>query len=378
MVLSLNWSVCLLPWVLGGLLLLGVGLPRQPHPPAAHPATALVTALPEATRTRSAQGVFYRHRLPITIPTTPVWLASSADGTGALCTDDQATLTFRATEPTRPPYQWQHHFATADGLRIQCLPPQDLSAHLAPGSYEVEIVLDDLHPPAYGTRAYYLVFPAPPAAPLSLTPTMLPDAGPSPVATVAPLRPTATEALTPTRTVTPTLLPTPTVSLPTASPVSAVVPSAVPPRPPADETISYIRGFFFDADPSAVWWGGLALLGLSGLALLVGWHQRRMRPRPPLLRGVVDLFDTDSHEARTVLLAVYGNGAVLTRDPLAVGARKPAPPQGQVIGWLTATAAGVQLQTEPATSAAPLLLAPDGQTTYLLAAGAVTLHYRHV
>lgn len=335
--------------LLGVLLILTWLLPDHPARAGLAHALPLVPPIPEADHATTARGTFYRQHQHITIPARDIWLAASPDGREELCTDDRITLTFYPTVSAQGPFSWQHRFASADGTAIECLPPQHLSQYLAPGRYELDITLDDLVPPTYGTRAYYLVFPH--------------HATPS-------VEPRLPAAITPTQVLTPV----------TPAQVGHPFPPATSPPPiTPNEAAAEPPPFTDPPGPVHVAWPllvALAMVGIASSGLLVGWYWWQQRTRTLPLHGILDLFDRDTHESRTILLVHYPSGVTITRHPLDVVPRTTIPVPGSVLAWIVPTPQGGLLQEVSSMGAETVRLHTGEQITATLAGGAVMVRYR--
>jgi len=321
---------------------------------AAAPAVRLVPALPESPPTTRTRGPFYRHTLTIQVTANPLRLASSPDGQGALCTDDRATLTLVTADTATP--LWSHTFAGADRQSIVCIPPQAVQVPTTPGIYELQMVLEDLFPPVYGTRPYYLVGAVALVPTPSATTTGVPTATPRP-------QPTGDPAQGALPTAEPTLAPQPTV---TAHPVA----------PPPDEPVGSrpLPGLDLTLSPTiGLGLGGVVLLGGLGLVLLV--RRRTPRPASPALLGMLTLFDQETYETQTLLLTGETPVVTIRRHPLALVAAPTPDPAAGTIAQIRATAQGPVVQERLADVwAAAVALSHDATCT--LAAGRVTLRYR--
>lgn len=338
---------------LAAVALLAAGVPEAGAAALAQASTdalLLAPAQAEAPPLQQARGVFYRHALAVELPRAQVWLASTADGQGELCTDDQATITI--AQPDRPAQRWSHQFASPDRRGIVCIPPLRLLLSQA-GAYSVTVVLEDLYPDTYGSRPYYLVFER--AAQVA-GPSAIGAAG---TAQPTPARPTIAGARTPIQ---------PAVGI---HPPGA---SAFPTTPALDGPADRAAGISAGID-----WLGPALLGSLAL-LLAGaggllWRRRRRRARPAGLSGVVYLFDQETREARAVTLLGMGAPLAIRRHPLDA---LPSAALGQASGAIARIAlvdGRPALQSDLAsTEAAPAPLRHD--QIYPLAGGVVTLRYR--
>lgn len=315
-------------WWLGAWLalscVLNSGPVRADEPPAGPEAIELAPALPDAPRQPRARGVFFTRSQLLDLPGRPLHLASTPDGRGELCSDDQATISFQAG--TREVYRWSQRFTSADRQAITCIAPQPIVLPAVAASYSVTIVLEDLYPDTYGSRAYYLVID-PPA----------PGAG------------GAADAPTPAR---------PAVPTPTATPRAE--PAVVATRPPAGPAGRPMR-----TEP-LIGLAAITLALLAGGAWLITRGRRRGRAS---LRwaGIIDLFDTTTREARTITLQGNAPALAITRHPLRAA---PADGRAGTIALLRLTAQGPVIEA----GQAPIALRHDQR--YQLAGGMVVLRYR--
>src|SRR4051794_3765054 len=92
---ALGWGSAAL--LMGGLVTGSVL--AQPATPTPH-AVLLVAARADAPPDARPRGVFAQQTQVVTLAATHVQLASTPDGAGALCTDDQATLTLTSATGT--------------------------------------------------------------------------------------------------------------------------------------------------------------------------------------------------------------------------------------------------------------------------------------
>ncbi|NJN66287.1 MAG: hypothetical protein HC884_06030 [Chloroflexaceae bacterium] len=248
----------------------------------------MAPAIDEAPEETAARGVFYMRVMTMTIPltTTKIWLASSPDGQGAVCTDDQATLTFAMLrdDQHRQVHHWSHDFVSADGQQIECLPPQEMMIQVGPGQYRVEMVLEDVRPTTYHSYPYYLglVLGEPPPMQATHPPELSRPAD-------------SHEAV-----------------MPSATPFGTAVPPTDVPQKEAPVT-GWMQGgdwFPVPATNSAVLLtvaGGMALLMVAGTAVVVT-RRRREEPAPVPMVGMLDLLDHDTLESCTALLSSYPQG----------------------------------------------------------------------
>jgi hypothetical protein len=282
----------------------------------------------------------------VTLPASPIWLASSPDGRGPLCTDDQATVTFVARN--RPAQSWTHRFAGADRRAIECLPPQPLA--LPPGAYEVGVTLEDVYPNTFGSRPYYLVFAArgdvSPVTPAMASPTKgSPLPTPPERAAVPASTPVAPMATTARREVLPT---------------AAAIPVPLDTQRGAS-SIGERHAILLPA--------GVAAL-LIAVLLLARRRTRAAAAGTSPIAGVFYLFDQETREARTEMLRDDPRPLVVRRRPLRVAALGAE--QGAGIGEIRRSVDGLVLYETAADTTAPLV----HNTLYTLAGGTVTLRYR--
>lgn len=274
-------------------------------PPMERRALLLAAAVAPSVKSEKSFGVFYQRTLVVEIADGAVLLSSSADGTGALSTDDVCELrVLRADGSTRV---WMHDFRDATRTRILELPAQDISELFLSGRNQVTITLRDLTPFTYWSQPYYLVYDAP-----------APTNTPSPTQTSAPTRTRtftpANAALTNNRPFS-TALPT---QAPTAVQTPLPEPTAQPTRSDVNVTNPLSESF------NMLWLVGAALGALGILFLIVLLRQKNSEPSI-LLSGWLDLYDNVTHETLGSLdLARYPNGLAITLDPL-----RAAPLNGQ-------------------------------------------------
>jgi hypothetical protein len=334
--------------VLIGLAVLYPGHPVHSSSPiqaASRVAASRITLAPAiaaAPRTEVARGRYYTRTVQVHWPAETLWLASTPDGQGDLCTDDRATITI--VQNGQQVGQWSHQFAPAAQQGITCLPAQNLTDLVPPGDYLVTIALDDLFPDTYGSQPYYLVMEE-----------MLDDAASvaAPSATMLPHTPTPTSS--------PTAAPGGTA---TTVPVPTITPSAT--AAPASGSAGTVL-----AGPSwllPTLMGGGLLLGLAGIILLA------RRPAPhrtatTLASGIVYLYDQEIRQAHTAV--VHGQRLALYRHPLRL---VPEPDAGlePPLAHLSVTEQGMILQEEADTVAQPLPLGSTGT----VAQGTVTVQYQ--
>jgi hypothetical protein len=320
----------------------------------------IASAQPEAPRSAQAHGVFYRQTMLVNLPGGAIRLASSPDGQGALCTDDQATLSF--TAGGQVVRRWSHRFSADNRRTIACLPPQRLDPPLATGAYEITIELEDLDPDTYGSTAYYLI-----------------------VATTAPTPQAASEAPEITRAVSPTRLP----DRAQTSPPATTQPLATPtqPRPSTVQDISsFSEGTVapasgVSAPPStAPRWSllgpALAAGALTFVLLALALMRARRRTDAELaqmLSGVLYLFDRETREARTVIFSENARAIEVRRQPLAVVALPSQEQRGIAIAQLLSTPEGPALRD--LAGADDTLLTLQHDSAHVIA-GVVELRYR--
>ncbi|WP_129628490.1 hypothetical protein [Candidatus Oscillochloris fontis] len=227
-------------------------------------AILLAPAISEAEPALQARGIFYQQSHALDLPSR-VRIASSPDGTGMLCTDDEVRLHF---QPAQGALQmWQHLFADPEGHTIRCLPPQEIDLAAGAGRYTVTITLTDQFADTFSSSSYYLI-------PLYPPPT------PSPTRSVA----SSQHSPTPTATI---LLPRSTPNQNTESGGS-------------------------DLTRSLWWWVPVATL----VFLILILRLRPQRITPPRFQGIIDLRDRETGEHRTILLHNYPAGVAITRQPL--------------------------------------------------------------
>lgn len=327
------------------------GLPPPGEAAPARQAIALAPAVGEAPPEGRARGVFYSATLSITVGAAEALLASSPDGLGELCTDDEATLVFR--REGAPEQVWSRLFADRAAGAVRCAPPQHLLLAAGAGAYQVEVILADRFPFTHSSRPYFLIVAAPatgikgaatpPAPPAATTP-------PAPVAAPTSTRPSATA--------------TPGAGV---AALTSAVPAAQPaPTPP------------LTGGPEAPLVGGglptpalLAALGAAALAmgLVALLARRRPPPRAHPLAGIVDLADRETGEARTELLGRFPGGAALVRGPLRL-VTPGGPAEGRAVASIVPGEGGPLLRVGPA-EPTPLR---EGEA--LLIDRAVELRYR--
>lgn len=324
----------------------------------------LAPEIAEANPAREARGVFFRGASEIMTPSAEVLLSSSPDGRGELCTDDEATLSFRLKEGA--PQIWSHVFIAGDGQRISCLPPQRLTLAGGPGLYTVEITLSDRIAFTYSSRPYLLIVPDG-AAVTRMTPpsSANPGAAEAPTEGEPGVKPSPAGSPVPARPQPPMLSPTRTTTLPTSSAPATVSPLSATPGPtaPAPPPASL-----------APWWPALAIAvgALAALTFVAIRHRYPARPARLTLSGIVDLLDRATGERRTVLLHHFPGGAALVRAPLGLAPLEPAPAAGRRVAALEPGQYGPVLRLTQG-DAAPVPLR-DGET--LLIDQIVEVRYR--
>jgi hypothetical protein len=210
------------------------------------------------------------------------------------------------------------------------------------------VTLEDLYPPTFGSRPYYLVF-ATSAAGSSATAVVVPAATAVPptaaleqvaVASARPIAPTAGAAVT------------------------RVSPTAVLPPAPPDAQLS-IPAL---GDRRSVLLLAAAALLIAGVVVLARSRARAVGWAP--VAGVLYLFDQETREARTAMVRDDPQPLVVWRRPLRVAALDRQDDRG--VGEIRRAADGLVLYEVAADTAAPLV----HDTLYTLAGGAVTLRYR--
>lgn len=292
-VLILVLLVCLIGFALSQLW-------QDAHsaPPMERRALLLAGTIAPARKMDKPFGIFYQRTFVVDVANGSVWLASSADGQGALSTDDVCELrVLRADGSTRV---WAHDFRDATRTRILALDPQDISELFVSGRNQVTITLRDLTPFTYWSQPYYLVYDAP-----------------APTSTPAPTR-TPSQTISRAMTRADAVLANST-PIPTALPTHAPTPEPTPQPTPSDENATNIF-----AAPNLLWLVG-AGLGALGILFLIALLRRKNPEQTLALNGWLDLHDNRTHESIGSLdLARYPNGLAITLDPLSV-----APLKGQ-------------------------------------------------
>lgn len=334
--------------LLGGLLTGSVR--AQPATPPAR-AVLLIAARADAPRDSQPRGVFEQRTLMIALASAQVWLASTPDGAGQICTDDRATITLQAADGATQ--RWTYDFAGPDRRAIMCRPPQALALPAGAGVYTATITLEDLYPPTFGTRAYYLVADtvresaaAPDRRPVASSPSV-----PTPERTRAPQ--------------------------PVAQPIathmaSTAAPPAVPPAAPVVQRADPSDGTLL-RDPRVPAALGAALV-LAIVALLIRRLLRRDRLPVHQLRGVLYLFDPATREARTIALPGDATSVDIYQRPLRAVPIGRADGADAAIAQIQATAGGPVLLESDAPRTQPIKIERD--RPYVIAGGAVTLRYR--
>ncbi len=281
---------------LSALILVGPGAATPAPPPAPLAAVALAPAIAEAPAAGHARGVFFSRKVEIELPRGEAILASTPDGAGALCTDDEAIVSARG--PDGASLSWAHLFADGERRVIRCIGPQPLQIERA-GRYTLTITLTDRLAHTFSSRPYYLVWRSEGAMSVMAITVV-------PTVTSVPKRPTSA-APAPTRPPTPSSTPMPAATQP---------PATLEPEP---------------ASAAGVWFGR-ATVALAVLAVLVLlWQSRRARP---VLRGIIDLADRETGEARTLLLRRYPRGLAIARrplEPLTLPADPNRPPAVEIL-----------------------------------------------
>lgn len=344
-----------------GMLLWAVGTTQittrrtMAQPMSGGEVVLVAPAVAEAPVADSARGVFYARAMTLTIPltTTHIWLASSPDGQGAVCSDDQVTVSLISLNGGyHQVYHWVHDFISADGQGIECLTPQETAIQLEPGQYRVEIVLEDLRPTTYGSRPYYL--------------GVVPMEPPLPAATSTPTPPPPVHDQQ-------AMLPTVASPVPVATPTTALSGDAPIIEKPRE-------GVWPDGAASPVLLaaaGGVAALTAVGTAMALVARRRRA-PVPTQMTGMLDILDHDTLESCTALLSTYPQGVMITRHPLQVSAQRAIAAQGEVIATIVPGAQGPVCYGHSAGSSngEGVALAQLGSKFHRLAGGTVALWYR--
>lgn len=117
-------------------------------------------------------------------------------------------------------------------------------------------------------------------------------------------------------------------------------------------------------------WLGCAALALV-LVLLLARRIRR-RSTAPHAQAILDLFDQETREART--LALPAGTALIARHPLRIVSQPAAGDASAQVGRVQLAAGGAQLSFPGTPERAPIVLHPAQR--YELAGGAVVLRYR--
>ncbi|NTV64623.1 MAG: hypothetical protein HGA65_13980 [Oscillochloris sp.] len=328
--------------VASGALLARAGAPPVRAEPVA---TLLAPAIPEAARAAQPRGVFFSATLEQDL-SGQVRLASTPDGAGELCTDDEVAIRFTTTGGTAQ--VWQHRFTTPDHQGIQCIPAQEIALAGGPGRYTLAITLTDRFADTFSSGSYYLLAD-PVTGGVAAQPTN--DSRP----TTTDQHPTMTPmAISPTATrIPPTATPTRT-NLAAAGSPSSPTPTTAPARWPM---LLGIGG------------GGLALLALALMLL------RRKRPAPRL-RGIIDLADRETGETRTLLLHVYPHGVCIVRQPLDLVPLDKAGSGSPAVATIMPSAAGPVLAYQHPTEGAQRTPLRGGDQ--LLVQRALELRFRQI
>lgn len=346
--------------VLLGLPLLWGAAVAAPQPASA---IALAPAIAPAPPTAQARGTFFTQTVQVDLASTQIRLAATPDGSGALCTDDEATVSFIG--PRGGTQRWSHLFAATARQAVRCLAPPLITLVDGPGVYTITVTLTDRYADTYSSQPYYLL-PVSASAPSSAAPL------PTSIATVRstqPVRPSATPHASPSPT---PRLPTPTSAVTvtaTATPTVRAAPEAVPPASSPPNTFQ----------PAPPWplvlalMLGAALLAALGLLLLRG--PRPARRRGTALSGILDLTDRETGEARSMLLYRYATGVAISRKPLAVAAWPVAEGQPPPLLAIVPTAGGPVLR-DLAAQPAPTTDVPLRAGDELLVQQALTVRYR--
>ena len=328
--------VLLLLAMLAASCLLGLALSRG-MTPAAHAASPgdrqairLAPVIPAAANRSTPYGVFFTNRVTVEVAPGSVLLASTADGSGQIMTDDQATIQIVHADGSSTEWSWD--FRTRDHSGVTSLPAQDLTALFHNGLNEVTITLRDLTPYTYSSLAYYIIFTvntAPPPTPSVVRPTASPSSIPMSTRGDSPAAPThpslaiegAVDRVTPINTSTP-------ISV-TATPAPLIANTDVRAEP--DWTWAVVLG------------GGMLLAGITILsASLTRRSQRAVAP--PALFGWMDLHDSQTRESHPPIdLARWPQGLGIQLDPLQV---KPLGDGAQAIAEIRPTTEGAVLSTK--------------------------------
>ena len=101
----MNWHYAL---PLAATMLLALA-GHQPVPPAVW---QLAPAIAPAPPARVARSTFFSRSQALVLPGGTLWLASTADGHGELCSDDRATVSVQDAQQIV--WRWSHVFASAD------------------------------------------------------------------------------------------------------------------------------------------------------------------------------------------------------------------------------------------------------------------------
>lgn len=360
------WRVGLLMCLFGNGLAAGGPSGQTPRaaPTTSTQVILLTEAVAEVPRTDRARGIFVRRTVQAILPVGRAWLASSPDGTGPLCTDDQAHLAFQLGD--QEIMRWSHRFSSPNRRMVDCVPPQPLDIPVA-GDYDITVVLEDLYPDTSSSRPYYLI------AAVETAPDVANQAADTPHPTVA--APTLAPGSPSSRSTTIQGLPAGVTTKPATT--------ATPPAPAATAVrVSSGSAPATSAAPSlplapviAVVVGGLLL---GGVAAGLAWRRRRRsRSKLPALEGIIYLVDQETHGAQTIFLQQIPHGGTICRRPLGVGALSPADTSGDRIARIEPGPSGpilIELRAD-AGSAEPVAL--EHGRTYQLHGGAVSARYHH-
>lgn len=310
--------------VTAAALLVAAGLPAPVHGnPTAPVAIVLTDAIAPGEPTRPARGIFFERSVVVALPQGSFVLASTPDGRGELCSDDEARLTLANTEGEV--VSWEHAFFSADRRRIDCIPPQGLGPLVEGGSYTVTLTLSDRYAPLFSSSAYYLVVPAlePLSDPTIAAPVPTVVAPTAPVAAVVPTARVA--SIQPTATARPAAVATAAVHASSSNTPAATIGRTSP------------------------WW--IVLAGGVALVLLLVIARRPRRSGQARRSAVITLYDQSTREAHTAVL-VGGQIRGVRRRPLAL----VAPEHSAVVARVQLTDQGVAVRS---LEGEEQLLAPD-------------------
>jgi|GEM_PF-2231125 hypothetical protein len=247
-------------------------------------------------------GEFFSNQVTVEIAPGIVLLSSTADGAGALMTDDQATIQVTRADGSRR--EWAHDFRANNRSGIAPLPAQNITALFQPGSNLVHIVLRDVMPNTYSSLPYYLIF----TAPVPPTRTTLPTSSPTVLILPPPLTPTRVSMPSVERGVsaTSTATASPSITVPTPGLAMAKPNTASAP----------------DIFPSVALGGGILLAGIIPLVLVIRQRVHTAPAnQPPASFGWLNLYDAQTRESYPAIdLAQYPHGLVIHLDPLRVDA----------------------------------------------------------